>query len=134
VITGNAAQTSSEMPAKISGLRPVASMARATAGSSKAFTDERSMMCASGNVSTSSGKVGPHILSRAVSNRPAFRPGTRLPHSVSTIVAIFRPMTFRTARIGSHQITGFVEIGVWPVAKESNRQAFVVAFHIQAFG
>src|SRR3989454_4869163 len=40
VIAGKAAQTSSEMPAKISFLRPVASMAAATFGSSTA-TDSR---------------------------------------------------------------------------------------------
>jgi hypothetical protein len=40
VMAGNAAQTSSEMPAKISFLRPVASMARATRASSNAFTGD----------------------------------------------------------------------------------------------
>src|SRR6476659_9000597 len=65
-MAGNAAQTSSEMPAKISFLRPVAVMAWATLASSKAFTDERSMIGTPGSASTSSGKVGPHMLSRAV--------------------------------------------------------------------
>ena len=41
---GNAAQTSNDRPAKISFLRPVASIAPATRGSSKAFTVERSMI------------------------------------------------------------------------------------------
>src|SRR5579862_6775136 len=66
VIAGKAAQTSREMPAKISFLRPVASMARATRESSNALTDERSMISMPGSVSTSSGNVGPHMLSRAV--------------------------------------------------------------------
>jgi hypothetical protein len=52
--------------AKISFLRPVAVMAWATLGSSKAFTDERSMIGTPGSASTSSGKVRPHMLSRAV--------------------------------------------------------------------
>src|SRR5713226_5514872 len=66
VIAGKAAQTSSEMPAKISFLRPVASIARATRASSNALTDERSMISMPGSASTSSGNVGPHMLSRAV--------------------------------------------------------------------
>jgi hypothetical protein len=66
VIAGNAAQTSREMPAKISFLRPVASIALAALGSSNALTDERSMIWTLGSASTSSGKVGPHVLSRAV--------------------------------------------------------------------
>src|SRR5258708_3579489 len=66
VMAGKAAQTSSEMPAKISFLRPVASMARAMRASSKALTDERSMISMPGSASTSSGNVGPHMLSRAV--------------------------------------------------------------------
>src|ERR1700733_551050 len=65
-MAGKAAQTSSEMPAKISLLRPVASIARATRGSSKALTEERSMISIPGSASTSSGNVGPHMLSRAV--------------------------------------------------------------------
>jgi hypothetical protein len=65
-MAGKAAQTSSEIPAKISFLRPVAAMARATRSSSKALTDERSMISTPGSASTSSGKVGPHMLSRAV--------------------------------------------------------------------
>src|SRR5260370_26103606 len=65
-MAGKAAQTSSEMPAKISFLRPVASMARATRWSSKALTDERSMISTPGSASTSSGNVGPHMLLRAV--------------------------------------------------------------------
>src|SRR3984893_16800386 len=60
-MAGNAAQTSREMPAKISFLRPVAVMAWATLGSSNAFTDERSMIGTPGSASTSSGKVGPHM-------------------------------------------------------------------------
>src|SRR6478609_4408358 len=64
VMAGNAAQTSREMPAKISFLRPVAAMAWATLGSSNALTDERSMIGTPGSASTSSGKVGPHMLSR----------------------------------------------------------------------
>src|SRR5436190_8547504 len=64
VMAGKAAQTSSEMPAKISFLRPVASMARATRASSNALTDERSMISMPGSASTSSGNVGPHMLSR----------------------------------------------------------------------
>jgi len=66
VIAGKAAQTSREMPAKISFLRPVAATARATRSSSKALTDERSMISTPGSASTSSGNVGPHMLSRAV--------------------------------------------------------------------
>ena len=65
-MAGNAAQTSREMPAKISFLRPVVAMAWATLGSSNALTDERSMIEKPGSASTSSGKVGPHMLSRAV--------------------------------------------------------------------
>src|SRR5450432_3138927 len=48
VMAGKAAQTSSEMPAKISFLRPVTSMARATRASSKALTDERLMIVGGG--------------------------------------------------------------------------------------
>jgi peptide deformylase len=66
VMAGNAAQTSSEMPVKINFLRPVPSMARATRASSKAFTDERSIISMPGSASTGSGNVGPHMLSRAV--------------------------------------------------------------------
>src|SRR5713101_5860392 len=66
VMAGNAAQTSREMPAKISFLRPVTVMAWATLGSSNALTDDRSMIGTPGSASTSSGKVGPHMLSRAV--------------------------------------------------------------------
>src|SRR5438093_2334424 len=58
-MAGKAAQTSSEMPAKISFLRPVASIARATRASSKALTVDRSMICIPGSASTSSGNVGP---------------------------------------------------------------------------
>jgi hypothetical protein len=47
-------------------LRLVAIIACATFGSSNALTDERSMMGTPGSASTSSGKVGPHMLSRAV--------------------------------------------------------------------
>ena len=54
------------MPAKVSFLRPVALMVWATLGSSNALTDERSMIGTPGSASTSSGKVGPHMLSRAV--------------------------------------------------------------------
>src|SRR3989442_5978359 len=54
------------MPAKISFLRPVASIARATRASSNALTEERSMIGTPGSASTSSGNVGPHMLSRAV--------------------------------------------------------------------
>src|SRR5215831_8378145 len=61
-MAGNAAQTSREMPAKISFRRPVVAMAWAT----YALTDERSMIGTPGSASTSSGKVGPHMLSRAV--------------------------------------------------------------------
>src|SRR5229473_5154985 len=68
VIAGKAAQTSSEMPAKISFLRPVASIARATRASSNALTDERSMISMPGSASTSSGNVGPHMLSRRRGN------------------------------------------------------------------
>ena len=65
-IAGNAAQTSSDSPAKISFLRSVRSMAFATVGSSNALTVERSMIFTPGSASTSSGNVGPHMLSRAV--------------------------------------------------------------------
>src|SRR5438128_4035248 len=65
-MAGRAAHTSREMPAKISFLRPIAAIARATRASSKALTDERSMISMPGNASTSSGNVGPHMLSRAV--------------------------------------------------------------------
>jgi hypothetical protein len=65
-MAGNAAQTSREMPAKINFLRAVAVMAWATLASSNAFTDERLMIGTPGSASTSSGKVGPHMLSRAV--------------------------------------------------------------------
>src|SRR6185437_8345903 len=58
-MAGNAAQTSSERPAKISFLRPVASIALATRGSSKTLTDERSTICTPDKASTSSGIVGP---------------------------------------------------------------------------
>jgi hypothetical protein len=54
------------MPAKISFLRPVASMARDTRVSSNALTEERSMISIPGSASTSSGNIGPHMLSRAV--------------------------------------------------------------------
>jgi hypothetical protein len=54
------------MPAKISFVRPVALIAWATSGSSKALTEERSMIGTLGSASTSSGNVGPHMLSRAV--------------------------------------------------------------------
>src|SRR5258706_1657043 len=66
VMAGKAAQTSREMPAKISFLRLVAAMASATRASSKALTDERSMISRPGSASTSSGNAGPHMLSRAV--------------------------------------------------------------------
>jgi hypothetical protein len=66
VMAGKAAQTSREMPAKISLVRPVSVIARATSGSSKALTEERSMIGVPGSASTSSGNVGPHMLSRAV--------------------------------------------------------------------
>src|SRR6266851_1159017 len=65
-IAGNAAQTSSDIPAKISFWRSVRSMAFETVGSSNAFTVERSMIFTPGSASTSSGNVGPHMLSRAV--------------------------------------------------------------------
>jgi hypothetical protein len=55
VIAGKAAQTSSEMPAKMSFLRFVASIARATRASSKALTEERSMISMPG---PASGKIG----------------------------------------------------------------------------
>src|SRR5712664_366751 len=61
VIAGNAAQTSREMPAKISFLRPFASIARTTRTSSNAFPEERAMISTPGSASTSSGNVGPHI-------------------------------------------------------------------------
>jgi hypothetical protein len=64
VMALKATQASSEMPAKISFLRPVASMARATRASSKALTDKRSMTSMPGSASTSSGNVGPHKVSR----------------------------------------------------------------------
>src|SRR5712692_4302823 len=68
-MAGKAAQTSSEMPAKISFLRPVASMARATRASSKALTEERSMISIPGGASTSSGNVGPpHTVARRRGN------------------------------------------------------------------
>jgi hypothetical protein len=54
------------MPAKISFLRPVASIALATRASSNALTDERSMISTPGRASASSGIVGHHMLSRAV--------------------------------------------------------------------
>src|ERR1700730_12847356 len=66
VIAGKAAHTSSDTPANMSFFRPVASMAAATFGSSQAFTLLRSMILVSGRADTSSGKVGPHRLSRAV--------------------------------------------------------------------
>ena len=51
----------------INFLRPVASIAALTRGSSQAFTVERSMISKSwGSASTSSGIVGPHILRAAV--------------------------------------------------------------------
>src|SRR6516165_1970685 len=65
-MAGNAAQTSSARSAKINFLRPVASIACATRASSKAFTVERLIIWTPGRASTSSGIVGPHILSRAV--------------------------------------------------------------------
>src|SRR5256885_15299143 len=65
-MAGKAAQTSREMPAMISFLRPVASIAAATLGSSQALTVDRSMILMPGRASTSSGNVGPHMLSRAV--------------------------------------------------------------------
>src|SRR5207244_12922434 len=73
-MAGKAAQTSSEMPAKISFLRPAAAMALATRSSSKALTDERSMISTPGRASTSSGNVGPHMLSRAVVVTRAVQP------------------------------------------------------------
>src|ERR1041384_6586796 len=75
-MAGNAAQTSREMPAKISFLRPVPVMASATLGSSNAFTDKRSMIGTPGSASTSSGRVGPHMLSRGRGddNRQVQRP------------------------------------------------------------
>ena len=54
------------MPAKISFFWLVNSITRATRVSSNALTDERSMISMPGSASTSSGNVGPHILSRAV--------------------------------------------------------------------
>ena len=66
VMAGKAAPISSEMPAKISFLRPIASMALAKCASSQALTDERSMISMPDNASTSSGNVGPYMLSRAV--------------------------------------------------------------------
>src|SRR5882724_6354720 len=66
VMAGKSGADSREMPAKISFLRPVDSMARATRASSNALTDERSMISMPGSASTSSGNVGPHMLSRAV--------------------------------------------------------------------
>src|SRR5712692_4331386 len=62
-MAGKAAQTSREMPATITFLRPVASIAAATLGSSQALTVDRSMILMPGRASTSSGKVGPHTLS-----------------------------------------------------------------------
>src|SRR5262249_4922403 len=56
VMAGKAAQTSKQTPAKISFLRPVASMARATPAPSKALTDERSMISTPGSASTESGE------------------------------------------------------------------------------
>jgi len=53
------------MPAKISFFWLVNSITRATRVSSNALTDERSMISMPGSASTSSGNVGPHILSRA---------------------------------------------------------------------
>src|SRR5437762_150894 len=50
----------------MSFLRRVASMAAATFGSSHALTEARSIMRSGPTTSTSSGKVGPHMLSRAV--------------------------------------------------------------------
>src|SRR5438034_7255218 len=61
-MAGKAAQTSREMPAMISFLRPVASIAAATLGSSQALTVDRSMILMPGRASTSSGKV-PHAVS-----------------------------------------------------------------------
>src|SRR6202030_1813848 len=57
---------SRDTPANMSFFRLVASIAAATFGSSQAFTVLRSMILASGRADTSSGKVGPHMLSRAV--------------------------------------------------------------------
>src|SRR5262249_33083696 len=56
----------SETPANMSFLRRVASMAATTFGSSHALTEARSIMGSGPTTSTSSGKVGPHMLSRAV--------------------------------------------------------------------
>src|SRR2546430_2588327 len=64
VIAGNAAHTSSEMPAKISFLRPVASMARVTPASSEALTDARSMIPLTRVASPSEGSVSRNLLSR----------------------------------------------------------------------
>src|ERR1700722_6243850 len=66
VIAGKAAHTSRDRPANMSFFRPVASIAAATFGSSQAFTLLRSMIFVSGRADASSGKVGPHMLSRAV--------------------------------------------------------------------
>jgi len=55
VMAASAAQTSREMPAKISFLRPVAVIAWATVGWLNALTDERSMIGTPGNASTSFG-------------------------------------------------------------------------------
>src|SRR5689334_1864895 len=64
-MAGNAAQTSREMPAKISFWRPVASIARATRASSKALTEERSMI-STGKRLNEFRECRPHMLSRAV--------------------------------------------------------------------
>src|ERR1700720_1735218 len=64
-MAGKAAQTSRDIPAKISFLRPDPMMARATRSSSKALTDERSMISTPGSASTSSGeRWSPHSVAR----------------------------------------------------------------------
>src|SRR6266478_2809866 len=68
VIAGKAAQTSSEMPAKISFLRPVASMARATRASSKALTEERSMIDARQRFDEFGERRTPHTVARRRGN------------------------------------------------------------------
>ncbi len=65
-IAGKARQTSVEMPVTISFLRPVALTAATTRGSSHALTVVRSMIFTPGSAATSSGIIGPHMVSVVV--------------------------------------------------------------------
>src|SRR6058998_2672847 len=65
-IAGKARQTSIEIAAIMSFLRPVAAMAFTMCGSSQAFTVVRSIISTPDKTSVSSGIVGPQRLSREV--------------------------------------------------------------------